>query len=357
MATLPTDPRRRNLAILGGIAALALIAALLAVWHQSSTEESESSQTFFPQLAHAIAQHQAAQIHIESKAGGKFDVVFHPQTGWVIATSGNFPASFEQVNGTLVGLAAMQTVEKKTSRPDLLHYLGLDAPPKGDGTLIVVKTEKGETLASIITGKTSDIGDQTGATGLFVRRPDSDQSWLVRSVSEIRTGLTDWMSKTVMDVDRARVQEADMTPLQGPAYSVHRDKPSVADFTLTPLPAGRELSDPTVANGVADSIVGFSFDDAKPASGFDFGKAGRLVTKTFDGLIVTVSTIKTDSGYWAIVSADIAPGKTSAAKEAGDINTRARGWAYKLADFKGAQFTTPLENLLKPKGTPATTAP
>ncbi len=41
----------------------------------------------------------------------------------------DYPASYETVNKTLVGLAALQTIEPKTSRPDWLHYIGLDAPP------------------------------------------------------------------------------------------------------------------------------------------------------------------------------------------------------------------------------------
>jgi hypothetical protein len=357
MADTAADPRRRNLAVMGAIAVAALLLALAAIWHQSSTRGDHTPVQFFPGLARRIAHHEAAHIHIESKANGTLDIAFRPQSGWVIASRGDYPASFDQVNSTLVALAAMQTIEPKTSRPELLHYVGLDAPPKGDGVLLKVTTEKGETLAALIAGKSTDIGDEAGATGLFVRKADSNQSYLVRSVAEIRSGATDWMEKSVLDIDRARIQDASMTPLTGPAYTVHRDKPSVSDFTLTPIPAGREISDPAIANGAADSIVGFSFDDAKKADGLDFSKAATLVTRTFDGLIVTVRTIKTDTGYWATVSAAAAPDKPNAAKEARDIDAKTGGWAYKLADFKGAQFTTPLENLLKPKGTPAKTAP
>jgi len=352
------DPRRRNLLVLGGIAAVAIALALLALWHQSGSMEETAQTDFFPGFASQVAEHKATQIHIASKANGAFDVVFTPAHGWVIPTRNNYPASFDQVNGTLVALAAMQTIEEKTGRADRLHYLGLDAPPKGDGVLIVVKNEQGKVLASLIIGKTTDIGDQTGAEGLYARKPGSDQSWLVRAVSEIRSSPADWMEKSVVNIDRARIQDAAMTPAQGPAYAVHRDKPADPDFTLIPIPAGREISDVTAPDNVAAAIVGFSFDDTRPASDFNFASgASTLVTKTFDGLTVTVTTIKTATGYWATVSASAAVDKPFAAKEARDINAKAGGWAYKLADFKGVQFTTPLENLLKPKELPAKTAP
>ena len=48
------------------------------------------------------------------------------------------PASFEQVNRTVVGIASLQALEPKTSRADWLHYLDLDAPPKGNGVLITL---------------------------------------------------------------------------------------------------------------------------------------------------------------------------------------------------------------------------
>jgi len=356
-AGLPADPRRRNLIVLAGVAGVALLLALLAIWHQSSTSTREETVAFFPGLARHISHHEAARIHIESKANGTIDVVFKPEKGWVIASRDDYPASFEQVNGTLVGLAALQTIEPKTSKPEWLHYVGLDAPPKGDGVLVTVSNEKGQVLASLIAGKTTDIGDQTGATGLFARKPGNDQSWLVRSVSEIRSGATDWMEKSVANVDRARIRDAVVTLTTGPSYTVQRAKPSDADFTLTPIPAGREISDVTAPDNVAAAITGFSFDDVSRASNFDFTTANRLVTHTFDGLIVTVTTIKKGEDFWATVSADAEPNRPQAAKEAREINTRAGDWAYKLAAFKASQFTTPLENLLKPKGTPAKTAP
>ena len=47
-------------------------------------------------------------------------------------------------------------------------------------------------------------------------------------------------------------------------------------------------------------------------------------------------------------------GSPDTGKEARTINARVTGWAYKLPDYKGAQFMTPLETLLKPlAGKPA----
>jgi hypothetical protein len=342
------DPRRRNLAILAALAVVGLLLATFALDQRADQVAPKyPPHEFLPGLAGEL--NQTAHIHIASKKFGAFDVSFVPMKGWVLPGRGNYPASFEQVKRTLVGLAALETIEPKTARPDWFHYVGLEAPPKGDGVEITLSDAKGRMLATLIAGKAEDIGDASGAIGLFVRKPGEAQSWLVQSVFEPRANPADWMDKQVMDVDRSRIQEVDVRPASGPTYTVRRDKPNDADFTLVPIPHGREVSDPSAPDGVAAAIVGFSFDDIAPAGEFDFANgASRTVTHTFDGLIVTVDVIQKGPDYWAQVFADAMPGKPEAAKEANGINAHAARWAYKLAAYKGTQFATPLENLLKP---------
>ena len=157
-----------------------------------------------------------------------------------------------------------------------------------------------------------------------------------------------------MTIDRARIAEADIDPVSGPSYAVRRDTPMAQDFKLTEMPKGRDLSYEGAPDGIGAAVVDFSFDDAKPAREFDFSDpqhTTRVVTKTFDGLTVTVSVIQQGQDYWATVSAE---GRgPDAIEESRAIDAKATGWAYKLPAYKGQQFMTPLENLLKPKAPPA----
>jgi len=350
-----SDPRRRNLLILGAVTLVAVLLALVAIWQQADLEKSAyTPEQFFPGLARQVRN--AATIHVASRAGGAFDIVFVPDKGWVLPARGDFPASFDLVRRTLVGLAALQTIEPKTARADWLHYLGLDAPPKGDGIEITVRDDKGRVLASLIAGKSEDIGDATGATGLFVRRPNETQSWLTRSVLDPRASLSDWLDKSVMDIDRARIQEVDVDPAGSPSFTVRREKPSDPDFTLSPLPSGKSLSDPTAPDGVAAAITSFGFDDVRPTKDLDFGNqsvTARVVTKTFDGLKVTTNVQRQGTDYWATVSAEAVGELGPASAEATAINAHASGWAYKLPAYKGQLFMTTLDSLLKSPDTQA----
>ena len=349
------DRRRRNLAVLAAIALVSLLLAIAAVWEESSEGAVPAQTEFLSGFARDV--HNAARIHIVSKSGA-FDVAFVPEKGWVVPQRADFPASYDLVQRTLVGLAALRTIEPKTARPDWLHFLGLDTPPSGDGILIAVSDDKGRPLTAVIAGKSEDIGDASGATGLFVRRPGENQSWLVRSVMDPRPAVSDWLDKHVMDVDRARIREVDVDPVGSASYVVARDKPSDPDFALTPVPAGKSVSDPTAPDGVASAIADFGFDDVRPARELDFNDpatTSRLVTRTFDGLVVTVHILKIGADYWAQVSADApAPAVPETAKEAAAINAHASGWAYKLPAFKGQLFMTTLDSLLKaPPAQPA----
>ncbi len=348
------DPRRRNLAVLAAAALVSLLLAVGAVWQQSEEGlPAYPSSPFLPGFAKQVRH--AARIHIASKSGA-FDVDFVPEKGWVVPERHDYPASFDLVQRTLVGLAALQTIEPKTARPDWFHFVDLEPPPRGNGILISVGDDKGNALASVIAGKSEDIGDTTGAVGLFVRRPNESQSWLVRSVLDPRASLSDWLDKTVMDVDRARIAQVDVDPAGGASFTVARAKPSDPDFTLTPIPAGKTVSDPAAPDGVASAITGFGFDDVRPAKELDFANpatTARVVTKTFDGLRVTVNVVHNGADYWATVSADTAESaKPDAAKEAAAINAHASGWAYKLPAYKGQLFMTTLDSLLKAPSAP-----
>jgi hypothetical protein len=354
-----TDPRRRNLAILAVIAVVTSLLAVVTLIEQSrETAPRYREETLFPGLAAHAGE--VTRIRIASKKG-EVDLALK-RAGWVMTNHDDYPATWDQVHQTVVALAALLTLEPTTARADWLHYIGLDAPPQGDGVLISLSDENGKTLASLIVGKSQDIGDPSGAVGLFVRNPDSTQSWLVRSPFEFKSDPEDWFDKDVMTIDRARIQETDVDPASGTSYTVRREKPDDASFKLLDVPKGRDAAD-GAADGIATAVVGFTFDDVRPAKNFDFSDpthTSRVITKTFDGLTITLEVIQQGPDYWATVSAEGAAGKPDAQKEARDIDAKSFGWAYKLPAYKGQQLMTTQENLLKPVGgaaQPAQTPP
>jgi uncharacterized protein DUF4340 len=350
---LLADPRRRNLAVLGGIAVVSILLAALALWRQSAEVAPRyTPEEYFPGLAAHVSAHEVQRIHVVHK-GKAFDVVFTPSKAWVLPGKNDYPASQAEVNGTLAGLAALETIEPKTARPDWFKAVDLDDPAKGgNGIEVTLSDERGKVLAQAILGKTEDIGDQSGLNGLFVRRPGEDQSWLAGARFQPHGDEAQWIEKAILDVDQASVQEVDVDPQGSPSFVVRRDKPGQTLFQLVSLPAGRELSSPASPGAVAGAMASVSADDVKPAKDVDFSKASRLVAKTFDGLSVTAEIVRIGQDTWAQFSAADTANKPEVAKKAREIGERASGWAFKLPDDKGSAFAATLESLLKPKGGP-----
>jgi len=338
--------RSRNLAVLAGVTVLSVALALAALFYRETMVAPKNTpMPLFPGLAQKLANGEATHIYIVSKKYGAVEIAFIPSKGWVLPERGNYPASFETVQQTLVAIAAMETSEPKTDRPDWFHYVDLDPPPQGGGTIVTLSADKGYVLASMILGKAEMVGDELG---LFVRRAGENQSWLVKSPAEIKTNPSDWMDKNVINLDRGRIASVEVRPATGPAYTATRAIPD-ASFTIAPLPKGRELAYPDAADATAAALAGFAFDDIKPATDLDFASGARLTLHTFDGLTVISEAIQQGGDTWVRLYASAAPGSQKAAKDALAINARTSGWAFKLPAFKASAFAPALESLLKPK--------
>ncbi|HEX4118143.1 MAG TPA: DUF4340 domain-containing protein [Rhizomicrobium sp.] len=340
-----SDFRRRNLMILGGAALVSVLLAGVAVYQESqATKMQFTPREFLPGFAAQVKN--SARIHVVSHSGS-FDVAYSPAKGWVLPAKGNYPADFNQVRHTLLGLAALETVEPKTARADWLSYLGLETPPKGNGIEIVVSDAGGHEIAGVITGNTTQIDTGEGGTGVFVRRPGDNQSYLARTVFTPHGDLSDWVDTNVMSVDAARVNSVTITPFSGAPYTVTREHPSDADFRLDGPPPAKGLAASTSQIDLVPQIVsGFAFTDVKPAPELDFSKAAHLTAHTFDDQNIRMDAVKVNDAVWVRISAQPDPGTPTMQKqEAAMINARAANWAYELATERGQFFSMTRDNL------------
>jgi hypothetical protein len=346
------DPRRRNLMILGGITALFVVLAIIAVLQQASSVAPKfEERSFFPGLTDTI--NNVGEIAIQSKSGA-FHVKLN-QGKWSVAEKGGFPADAAQARSVAAGMAGLTTLEPKTNRADWLKYVDLDAPDKGGNAVDVKLTDTmGKPMAEILVGKSQGNTDDLGRTQLYVRKPNETQTWLARGALTPKPNAADWLDKNVISIARDRVKGATVTPPTGPSYTLSRDSKDQQDFKLLDMPAGRQLSFEGSPDGVGSALIGFDFDDVAKADTVDFSKAPQSVTHTFDGLDVTVKVAAKGMDRWASISA--AGTNPKAEMEAMGINTRLSEWAFKLQPSKADQFVAARETLLKPAGGAATPA-
>lgn len=349
------EKRRRILVALGSAALVSVLLAGFALEQRAAEGAPHYTPTeVLPGFSADVKN--AALIEVTSHSGS-FTVRGLQGKGWVLPSKGNYPANFDEVRHTLIGMAGLETIAPKTRRPDWLHYMALDTPPQGSGTLITVKDSKGAVLASLILGNMEDLGDPNGTSGLFVRKPGDNQAWLARTVFTPHGDVTSWISPNVLNLGATRLEEIAMTPAAGPAFTVHRLRPADPVYTLAapPLNSGRGQGTPNsqAINAIAYAVNSFSLTDVQPASGMDFSKASHAVARTFDGLLISFDILQQRSDVWARLTASTAPGAAPmVANEAAAINTHSAGWAYKLPPEKGHALLSTLPNLMAPAAPP-----
>jgi len=336
------ETRRRTLTILGAAALLFAILAGIVLWQRAAEGLARYTPvTFLPGFADKAKD--AARIEV-SGHDGRLAVELTP-TGWVLPDRGNYPANFNQVRQTLITLAQLTTIAPKTNRPDWLHYLALDDPPKGTGTDLTVKDAHGAVLTHLIFGNVEELGGTAG-TAVFVRHPGETQSYLAKAVFPLHGAVGDWISRALFDMGPGRLQQVVVTPASGPGFAVGRVLPSEGVSVLRPK---IETPDFQVINDLGFAVAAFTVADVRPIGAIDFTGASLVEARSFDGLAVNLRVVRQGGDYWAQVSAAPAPkAPQTIVSEAAAINARTSGWAFKLPPEKGAVLMTSLQRLSTP---------
>lgn len=362
---IPVLERRiRSLTYLAGATALAVLLALLALWQRASTGEPAFKPVrMFPALEAKVDD--VAVIQIETK-GVAFNVTRDAKGQWHLPDKAGYPADFNTIRKTILGLSELDLIEPRTSRADWQDRLGLGLPKSGGtGTQITLKNAKGEEMASLIAGSAVEGAGAGGKQALYVRRPNESQTYVARGNFQAQAGLAHWLDKAFIDLAKERVKTATVKPPKGKPYSVTRAAPADATFRLVEaIPAGRMLRTEAEPNGVGNALLGLSFDDVQPQTKFDFTTASSATYQTFDGLTLSLSLIEKDREFWMTVNAAADPNvqpekpgstalKPDVAKEAKEINAVVGTWAYKIPRYKGVLLSSPMEDLLRPVGGPA----
>jgi uncharacterized protein DUF4340 len=303
------------------------------------------------------------------KGDGTHATLQKDQDTWRVEERG-WPADVSKVRKLLLDLGALNIVEEKTRLAANYPQLGVEdvSSPKATGTLIDV-TSPTRSWAVII-------GKSSGAKSGYVRIANAPQTLLAAPLVSVDSDPKNWLERTLLDVPVARIREVQEHPAQGPAFSATREKKEQTDFTVSPLPKGRELTSAAAAEPITTALASLNLDDAHKADPKPDSAAAHALYKTFDGLEVEVSGHKDGTRSLIAINARSiakdttakdttakdttakdAAGKDAAGKdpaaEADQINARLSGWEFEIPDYKYNAMFSPLEDLLRKPPQPA----
>ena len=287
--------------------------------------------------------------------GDTFDLEKKDET-WVLPSRQNYPADQQLVNGFLIKVSELDILEQKTALKDNHPQLHLEAAKvKGSNSVEVSFINNGEKpLLDLIIGKKGP------GKSFYARLSDQDQTWLVNGDLGLEPKQEAWIDHTLLSIKRPRIKRAVLS--QG--ITIERPSPEQEDFTLLNPPKDKKLKTGYWINSIPYFLEKVEIEDVIKADALKQPSVQTSVATftTFDGLLVTVTLLKSGKDSWVKVSASFdekeratpAPKEGEKNPETQDIGAEAKllndkcaGWLFKLSSYKLEKLETKMADLIE----------
>ncbi len=302
---------------------------------------------------------------------------------WIVTEKDGYPAQVATLRQVLLAIAEARKIEAKTSNPELYDRLGVQHPVEDGGSGTLVSASGGDFAFALI------VGDVAQGDFRYARHPDESGSWLIDKNPPVPEELTEWLLPEILDLDADRVQSVIIRHADGETIEIRKESADATAFNAEGIPPGRELSYPTIVNGIAGALANLTLDDVMQVPGAGITAVAATTFTTFDGLQIVVDIGSLDEQTWMSFEASVvdatlsgnevqgndeviaADGRESSESEltetasdeadqlpdasdnrnpddeAATINARTSGWLYRVAKYKSDQLARRWEDLLK----------
>jgi hypothetical protein len=267
---------------------------------------------------------------------------------WVAPEKDGYPAQVATLRQVLLAIADARKIEAKTSNPELYDRLGVQHPGEVGGSGTLVSASGGDFAFALI------LGDVAQGDYRYARQPDETGSWLIDKNPPVPDELNEWLLPGIINLDASRVQSVIIRHADDETIEIRKESADATAFDVEGIPPGRELSYPTIANGIAGALANLTLDDVMPVPEAGMNALTTTTFTTFDGLQVIVNTGSFDEQTWMSFEASavnalstVDASQADAEDEAATINARTGGWLYRVAEYKSDQIGRRWEDLLK----------
>ena len=291
----------------------------------------------------------------ENDPRGSFSFV--PDKGkWVMVEKGGYPARPSVIREMLIGFSELSFREAKTKDPSRYPKLELSDIQKetSKATRLLLEDQKGQVLLDAVFGKR--VQSITGSTPfLYMRKSGEAQTWLTSGELEIRGGALDWLTVSLLTIQRERIKNAVFyRPDHAPLRLLFNKK--LDQFEIRDLPSNRTVKSRFQLLNVGMVPENLLLQDVLPAKDFvPNAKLGSAIWETNDGLTITLNfaknpSQKSDTRSWGLFDVAVAQNaKEQALKDHKKIKRRTSGWAFWLGDGTMKKLRATQESLTQLK--------
>src|SRR5262245_51242695 len=228
-------------------AAVGVAAAFALQKRGAEASDGPATGPLFPGLSDRV--NDVASLTVTTSEG-KVTVKRDGDT-WRVEERDGYPARFETVKSVLLGVADLETLEPKTTRPELYGKLGLAEPTEtgSDTAQVTLLDGGGNAMASVLVGH---IGVR--ADTLYVRRAGDSQTWLARGSIAPERAPTGWMDREVIKLPVTRLQKVTTAHADGETVIVSREKAEDTNWTIQNVPDDSEPKSAGQGRTIAASL-------------------------------------------------------------------------------------------------------
>jgi len=323
--------------------------------------------------------------------------------GWTLAERGGYAANADKARDFLLALRAARRIEEKTSDPEKLGRLGLEAPDAegSQSKRVTLKDEGGATIATLLVGN-HRIGKGGAAQLPGGARPDEQYyvlpesggpSYLAAGDLNVDARSIGWLDQQFLDVERERIKAIRIIHPDDEVVAAVRPDMDAAEMEVIDVPEGKVAKTPSGTATFLSALARLRFDDVKPADELEWDTNPITTTEfyTEHGLTILMESIELPKEgdpdqkvVWARIRCavapeqaptlpqmdteemgpepapedaaedvadaaeeDSAPTAAELATEAAEISAATAGWAYALPSWKTTAFRARLDRLVE----------
>lgn len=324
------------------ITIVVIVAASVFVQLRAPQSDKEKI-AFFPELATQIES--VNHISIKSYAGGIN--LTRIDDSWVVDEFDNFPALPDKVKSAVLGAADLKINAAKTKLPRLYSRLGVDSPDNEDSTslLLTLKNAEEDKLIEVIIGKPRLSSAAQNTPGLYVRKPDDEQSYLVDGIMDISSSKTDWIDRALFDIPAEAIRAVRIEHADGDTYTLFKQEKGQEKFELENIPEGKKIGSKLVVSRFGSVLQDIQINGARAKTKLQSPDEHiNALFHTFEGTVVELIAFEHDGipygSFEFRFDENLVVDKDDAEKIEGvktfvvNMNAKVKDWWYEIPPFK-----------------------
>lgn len=333
---------KNKLIVLTLITVVVIIAASVFVKLRAPQSGKERA-AFFPGLSSEIE----AINHISIKGYAGAINLSRINDSWVVDEFDGYPALPDKVKSTVLGAADLKINAPKTTLPRLYSRLGVEGPEVEDSTSLLLSFKDAErnSIVEMIVGKLRLSSASQSTPGLYIRKPNDEQSYLVDGVVDITASKTDWIERSIFDIPAEAIRAVRVEHADGDTYTLFKNEKGQEQFSLENLPAGKKLASDLIINRYGSILEDIQINGARSKEKLQKQENSiNVLIHTFEGTVVELVAFEHDDIPYgsfefrfdeSLLTGDEDQEKIDGVKAyVSNMNAQTLNWWYEIPPFK-----------------------